>query len=133
MGCESCSPGPADGRTLVVTPPPGLRVCVLDPATGEERHDSGLYSKDLARVPGAEYRLARGPPPGALAVSPDGKRLAASVHHGQYVAVWDAETGKQIAQAGARLPRRRPPSHPTASRSLPSARPASATAGTSTP
>jgi WD40 repeat protein len=41
-----------------------------------------------------------------LAVSPDGKRLAASSIHGQYVAVWDAATGKEIAKLdhGHRFP-----------------------------
>jgi WD40 repeat protein len=33
-----------------------------------------------------------------LALSPDGKRLAASALARQYVAVWDTETGKQVAR-----------------------------------
>jgi WD40 repeat protein len=85
----------ADGRTLAAT----LRedhVCILDPATGKERARFPLYPADAPKKLGLDF-IGRPYSAWGLAVSPDGKRLAASVIHGLYVAVWDAETGALIA------------------------------------
>jgi WD40 repeat protein len=110
-----------DGKTLAAAA--GRVVKILDPATGKE-HASldghaeevrfvayGLGGKVLvtAGVDGAiklwdvdtaKERItlqAQGPPRGDIALSADGKTLAASDTEAKTVTVWDGETGKEKA------------------------------------
>jgi RNA polymerase sigma factor (sigma-70 family) len=84
-----------DGKTLVITQP-GQLVCILDVATGKERKRFPVCPDDI-RDEVNEFDRSR-VTAYALALSPDGKLLAAGAVNGKYLALWDTETGKQLAR-----------------------------------
>ena len=88
-----------NGRMLATTLPEA-RVCVLDPVTGDETIRFSVFNDDAPDVikPLIPYILREGHAIWSIALSPDGKQLAASSLNGWYVAVWDTETGKQVAR-----------------------------------
>lgn len=90
-----------DGHTLAVSLPKA-HVSILDPVTGKERKRFQLYEKIPEHLkPSTEEAFlfnGNGHDVRCLAISRDGKRLVSSVVNGLYVSMWDAETGKQLAE-----------------------------------
>jgi len=86
-----------DGKVLATTLPED-HVCVLDAATGKERKRFVVYAGELPEAIKLLVRRSGGYTVNSLALSPDGKWLAASAMSGTYVAIWETETGKQLAK-----------------------------------
>jgi len=84
-----------DGRTLAMTLPED-HVAILDPEAGKEVRRFRAYTGEAPADFSLTWRgdhSVRG-----MSLSGDGKRLAASVLNGWYVAVWDTTTGKEVAR-----------------------------------
>jgi RNA polymerase sigma factor (sigma-70 family) len=86
-----------DGRTLATTLPKD-HVCILDPATGKERGRFAVYTGEVRDILKEVGWRSGGHSIRSLCLSPDGKRLAVSALNGEYVAVWDTETGQELAR-----------------------------------
>ena len=86
-----------NGRVLATTLSED-RVCLLDAASGKVLNRFAVHSErtddEFKRL---EWRNG-GHSVWALALAHDGKRLLASALNGSHVAIWDVQTGKQLAK-----------------------------------
>ncbi len=87
----------ADARTMAVTLPEDV-VCVLDPVAGKELAQFPVYGGKVTNWFKSDNWRDGGHTVDALALSPDGKRLLAAALRGDYVALWDARTGRQLGK-----------------------------------